>query len=146
MMPRSNISFRILISVCLFLLLSCSKQAVTNPDPLAKNIIALTGSEGAYSRWRLHKISMNRVEQPQNTINKEYYKAYLLNGNFEDGDGLRGKWKMVTADSLREVVTNTMTGAYAIQTYQITNLTRTELSLRYLVNAKEVSISFMAEK
>lgn len=145
-MPRNNISFRNWIFVCLFFLLSCSKQAVTNPDPLAKHIIALTGSEGAYSRWRLHKITMNRVEQAQNTVNKEYYKAYLLNGNFEDGDGLRGKWKMVTADSLREVVTNTLTGAYAIQTYQITNLTRTELSLRYLVNAKEVSISFVAEK
>lgn len=146
MTPRGNISFRSLTSMCLFFLLSCSKQAAINPDPLAKHIIALTGSEGAYSRWRLHKISMNRVEQPQSTINKEYYKAYLLNGNFEDGDGLKGKWKMVTADSLREVVTNTMTGAYAIQTYQITQLTRTELSLRYLVNAKEVSISFTAEK
>lgn len=146
MLTSYTIRLRSCFFVAVLFLLSCSKQAVNNPDPLAKNIIALTGSEGAYSRWRLNKIMMNRVEQPQNTVNKEYYKAYLLNGTFEDGDGLRGKWKMVTTDSLREVVTNTMTGAYAIQTYQITNLTRTELSLRYLVNAKEVSISFTAEK
>lgn len=142
---------RFLFFCCWILLLlcfsfSCSKQSFDNPDPLAKNIIALTGSEGAYARWRLNSITMDQVQQPQNTVNKEYYKTYLLNGSFEDGDGLRGKWKMITADSLREVVTNTLTGAYAIQTYQIANLTRTSLTLRYKVNTREVSISFTAEK
>lgn len=146
MMTRSSIRSRSWLFLCLFSFLSCNKQGVTNPDQLAKQIIALTGSEGAYARWRLNKITMNRVEQPRSGVNKEYYKTYLLNGNFEDGDGLRGKWKMVTADSLRETVTNTVTGSNVIQTYRITYLTRTELSLLYLVNAQEVSISFTAEK
>lgn len=127
-------------------LVSCNKSYTITPDPLATNIIALTGSEGVYSKWRLNKVAIEQVTQPANTINKEYFKSYQLNGSFEDGDGLHGKWSLVTKDSLREVVTNTQSGSYAIQQYHIIKLTRTELSLGYLVNAKEVSISFTAEK
>lgn len=130
----------------LFVPLSCNKAYTITPDPLATNIIALTGSEGAYSKWRLNKIAIEQVTQPANTINKDYYKSYQLNGSFEDGDGLRGKWSLVAKDSLREIVTNTQSGAYAIQQFHINKLTRTELSLSYFVNAKEVSISFTAER
>lgn len=137
---------RFLLAMVLWVLVSCNKSYTITPDPLATNIIALTGSEGAYSRWRLNKIAIDQVTQPANTINKDYYKLYQLNGSFEDGDGLRGKWSLVTKDSLREVVTNTQSGSYAVQQYHITKLTRTELSLSYLVNTREVSISFTAEK
>lgn len=133
-------------AIVLMALVSCSKSYTITPDPLATNIIALTGSEGAYSRWRLNKILIEQVTQPANTINKDYYKLYQLNGSFEDGDGVRGKWSLVTKDSLREVVTNTQSGSYAVQQYRITKLTRTELSLSYFVNAREVTISFTAEK
>lgn len=132
--------------VALLVLVSCSKSYTITPDPFATNIIALTGSEGAYSKWRLNKIAIGQVTQPANTINKDYYKSYQLNRSFEDGDGLRGKWSLVAKDSLREVVTNIQSGSYAIQQYHITRLTRTELSFSYFVNGRAVSISFTAEK
>lgn len=94
----------------------------------------------------LKKIAIEQVTQPADTINKAYFRSCQLNGRFEYGDGLRGKWSLVAKDSLREVVTNAQPGAYAIQQSHITKLTRTELSLSYFVNSREVSISFTAEK
>lgn len=126
--------------------LSCNKQYNPAPDPLSIPISYLTGKNGAYSRWTLQSIYINQQPQFLNTGGSRYYKSYLLNGTYLDGDGFRGKWVLINKDSLREIITNTQSGSFAVQQYRILELTDKVLSLSYKPDSNQVSLKFMAEK
>lgn len=130
----------------LVLLLSCNKQYAPAPDPLNGAIINLTGNNGSFSKWALQSLYINNSPQPVISRNNTYYKSYMLNGTYEDADGLRGKWSMISKDSLREIITNTTNGTYATQNYRILSLTDKNLSLFYTVPSGNVQLNFMATK
>lgn len=126
------------------ILVSCNKS-YTGLDPLSTQITQLTGSNGAYSMWRLQSMYINRQLQTLGSGRSAYYKSYRLNGIYQDADGLMGNWKMVSKDSLQEVITNTASGVKAKQGYHIANLTSTQLALTYKTTAGDVALNFAAE-
>lgn len=131
----------------MLLFISCNKQYDPGHDPLSVPISYLTGKNGSYSRWTIQSMYIN--EQPQllgGSSGSRYYKAYLQNGTYLDGDGLRGKWALVRNDSLREIITNTISGSFAVQQYRILQLTDTILSLSYNQGNNKIRLKFRAEK
>ena len=95
--------------------------------------------------WRLQSMYINRQLQTLGSGRSAYYKSYLLNGIYQDADGLMGNWNMVSKDSLQEVITNTASGVKAKQGYHIANLTSTQLALTYKTTAGDVALNFAAE-
>lgn len=138
-------SFVLALLIVGCIMVSCNKS-YTGLDPLSTQITHLTGSNGAYSMWRLQSLYINRQLQPVGSVRSGYYKTYQLNGNYQDADGLKGNWSLVAKDSLREVITNTNSGIKAVQGYRITNLTATELALTYKTSSGDILLNFLAEK
>ncbi len=126
---------------------SCKKDSLSISDPLGESITDLTGKNGAFARWRLESMYVNQVLQPLPSAGSPYYKIYQLGGAYQDGDGLRGRWNMLSKDSLLEIITNTSSGSYAKQGYRIVELSDTQLKLSYRSLASvPVLLNFIPEK
>lgn len=132
--------------VVLFMFPACNKGYIPVPNPVDQNIIYLTGSTGAYARWKLNTLVIGNTSQAMTPPYIDYAITYKLNGTFQDTDGMKGTWTMVNKDSISQKVTNANTGVYAVQGYHIVNLSATELTLRYTANNKVVNAAYTAER
>ncbi len=132
--------------VVLFTFSACNKGYIPVPNAADQNIIYLTGSAGAYSQWRLNTLQIGNTSQAMTPAYTNYSIIYKLNGSFQDSDGMKGTWTMVSKDSLSQKVTNATTGVYAVQGYHIVSLTETQLQLSYTANNKLVNASYIAER
>lgn len=145
-MTNHRITFCIAFSIVLLLAAACSKQSEFSPDSLEKNIISLTGSNGAYTGWQLCSVVINNVSQPTNAATSSYQKHYNLNGAYTDTDGLKGNWKMYK-DSLSEAfISPSNTANITSQAYKVTKITDSQLVLEYCVNTKKITLFFSAFK
>lgn len=133
----------ILLASCM--LFSCTKT-YSGLDPLSSSITHLTGNNGAYSKWLLQSMYINQLIQPVGSNNLTYFKSYQLNGSYSDADGLKGTWKMITKDSLQEVITNAPGTSKAIQGYRIEKLSDTGLTLTYTTSSGKIILNFVAGK
>jgi len=127
-------------------LTACNKEYAPVPSATEQNIIYLTGSNGAYSDWKLNTLAIGNTNQPMTPPLSDYSIIYYLNGTFKDSDGMKGTWALINKDSISQKITNAANGVYAVQGYRIVNLNATQLTVSYSANGKSVNAAYVAER
>lgn len=137
-------------SILLLFLIGCSKDD-TGSTAFQQGTIAGSGSviSGSTSstakigKWKITALVIGNTPQTLTAGQLNYIKQYTSTGQYADSDGIVGTWSIPSSDSLVEIYSNYPGGTLS-QSYKISNLSATQMTLTYYVNSTNVTATYTA--
>ncbi len=134
----------LIISLIIFLIISCKKDDVISELQFQKNLLAGTGSYQNTQRvWKLDSILVDDKSVILTDAQKLYKKTFVYDGIYMDTEKNEGQWELPELNKLKQKIYFKVTNKIDSTSYEIISINAARLKLRVNGTKSKIDYSFI---
>ncbi len=134
----------LIISLIIFLIISCKKDDVISELQFQKNLLAGTGSYQNTQRvWKLDSILVDDKSVILTDVQKLYKKTFVYDGVYLDTEKNEGQWDIPELNKLKQKIYYKLTNKIDSTSYEIISINAARLKLRVNGTKSKIDYSFI---